>query len=280
MLKRIMITGATGFVGRQVLQALADADIEIIPVVRSGKEDSVPAQDNIVTLVSTPDLFAEDADWWAAQCRGIDTILHLAWYAEPGKYLQSPINADCLSGSIALAKGAAAAGVRRFVGIGTCFEYDTSYGHLSIDTPLKPGSPYAAAKTALSIFLEPWLSSVGIAFCWCRLFYLYGDGEDARRLVPYIREQLMQDKPAELSSGTQVRDYLDVRVAGQLIAQVALSATTGYVNICSGVPITVKQLAEQVAESLGKPTLLRFGARQENPNDPPYIVGVPNVNLN
>ena len=277
-MKKVLLTGSTGFVGSKVLKALADQDVEIHLVVRKGKEDKIPSQSNITSVISAPDLFAEKVDWWSHHCRGVDVIIHAAWYAEPGKYLQSSLNADCLSGSIELCKGAAAAGVKRFVGIGTCFEYDMTQGILSINTPIKPISPYAAAKAALSIFLNQWLKSVDVEFCWCRLFYLYGDGEDPRRLVPYIRSQLIKGEFAELTSGDQIRDYLDVSIAGRLIAKIATSELTGNVNICSGQPVTVRQLAEKVANEVGRPDLLRFGARKENLVDPPYVLGVPNFN--
>jgi nucleoside-diphosphate-sugar epimerase len=225
-------------------------------------------------VVATPDLFAESADWWADRCRSVDTIIHAAWYAEPGKYLQSPRNLDCLSGTLEMARGAVRAGVRRFVGVGTCFEYDLTADLIDIDTPLVPASPYAAAKAATYIALSQWLPAHGMEFSWCRLFYLHGEGEDERRLVPYLRACLAAGEVAELSRGTQIRDYMDVRDAGRTIADVALGSVQGPVNVCSGVPITVRQLAEKIADEYGRRDLLRFGARPDNPADPPRVVGV------
>ena len=109
-----------------------------------------------------------------------------------------------------LRKAAAEAKVRRFVGIGTCFEYDLSAGHLSVETALRPSTPYAEAKAAAFAELSRLLPQQGVEFAWCRLFYLYGEGEDERRLVPYLRGKLMAGEPAELTSGKQIRDYLDV----------------------------------------------------------------------
>ena len=114
----------------------------------------------------------------------------------------------------------------------------------------------------------------GVEFAWCRLFYLYGEGEDARRLVPYLRAKLTAGEPAELSSGTQVRDFLDVREAGRMIAEVALGSMQGPVNICSATPITVRALAERIADEYGRRDLLRFGVRPDNLVDPPVVVGV------
>lgn len=273
---RVLITGATGFVGRQIVRALAGEGISLIPVVRAGKEDLLCGVGRVERVVTTPDLFSEDETWWQAQCQGADVVIHAAWYTEPGKYLQSALNMDCLVGSLELARGAAKAGVKRFVGIGTCAEYDQSCGVLTVGTALKPSTPYAAAKAALFLALSQWLPSQAVSFAWCRLFYLYGEGEDERRLVPYIRRQLDKGEPAELTSGVQIRDFMDVADAGTRIAEVALSHRNGPVNVSSGVPITVRQLAERVADEYGRLDLLKFGARPDSLFDPPCVIGIPN----
>ena len=176
-----------------------------------------------------------------------------------------------------MAKGAARAKVRRFVGIGTCVEYDLAGGVLSIDTPLRPVTPYAGAKAAVFMALSQWFPSQDVEFAWCRLFYLHGEGEDERRLVPYLRSRLAAGEPANLSSGNQVRDFLDVREAGRLIAAIALSNKRGAANVCSGVPITVRQLAERIADEYGRRDLLAFGARPDDSLEPPSVVGVPST---
>lgn len=275
--KRVLITGATGFVGRQVLHHLSTQNVQVTVVLREGKQDALADHPVVETVISTPDLFAETATWWANALQGIDTLVHIAWYAEPGLYLQSSKNMDCLQGTLNMAKGAAQAGVRRFVGIGTCFEYDLSQGMLSVTTPLKPLTPYAGAKAASYFALAQWLPTHSMEFVWCRLFYLYGQGEDARRLVPYLRAKLAAGEPAELTSGNQIRDFIDVAEAGRLIASAALGTAVGPINICSGIPITVKQLAENIADEYGRRDLLKFGARPDNLIDPPCVVGIKNL---
>jgi len=270
----ILLTGATGFVGRHLLRALGERGCRVRPIVRDGKQERLPRDAAIETVVASPDIFAEGVTWWAQACRGVDTVVHAAWHAEPDSYLHSPKNQDCLSGTLRLAGGAVQAAVRRFIGIGTCFEYDLDAGRLSISTPLSPSTPYAQAKVDAFNALSVSLPGQGVAFAWCRLFYLYGDGEDARRLVSYVRARLQAGEPAELSSGTQIRDFLDVREAARMIVDVALGPGEGPVNICSGKPVTVREVAERVADELGRRDLLRFGARADNPVDPPYVVGV------
>ncbi len=270
----ILLTGASGFVGRQVLKDLSDKGIKIRLVVREGKQHEFANQVCVESIVITQDLFVESATWWANVCQGVDTVIHIAWFAEPGKYLQSEKNIDCLIGTLQMAKGSLMAGVRRFIGIGTCFEYDLTNGLLSIQTELKPLTPYAATKAAAFTALSKYLTQHGIEFAWCRLFYLFGEGEDKRCLVGYLRSKLESGELALLTNGNQVRDYLDVRDAGKMIVEKSLSNLQGPINICSGVPVTVRQIAEKIAKEYGRQDLLRFGARPENMIDPPFVVGI------
>lgn len=225
-------------------------------------------------IVQTPDLFAE------ATCRleelvgDSETLVHAAWYAEPGEYLTSPVNLACLTGTLDLAQAFAAVGGKRFVGVGTCAEYDSSEGQMTTDTPLAPSTLYAACKASAFQVLRFFLGAGGMGFAWCRLFYLYGEGENERRLVPYIRRQLEAGQEVLLTRGDQVRDFLDVKDAARMIADVALGQQQGAVNICSGEAVTVRHLAERIADEYGRRDLLRFGARPENIFDPPRVVGV------
>ena len=192
-------------------------------------------------------MFNENEEWWVKCLQNVDTVIHAAWYAEHGKYLQSPKNIDCLQGTLRLAQGAARAGVCRIVGIGTCAEYQTSSQNLTTETPFNP------------------------------LFYLHGEGEDPRRLVPFLRERLASGKTVELTSGNQIRDFLDVKIVASQIVQAALGSTTGALNIASGIPVSVRKIAESIADEYGRRDLLLFGARADNPFDPPYVVGAPSL---
>ncbi|WP_295434387.1 NAD(P)-dependent oxidoreductase [uncultured Thiodictyon sp.] len=269
----ILLTGAGGFVGRQVMRYLAEQGHPLRLVLRSGSPASAQLSQG-AEVIETPDLFQEGSEWWLAALTGVDTVVHLAWYTEPGKYLQSELNLECLSGTIELARASIQAGVRRVVGIGTCAEYDLAQGMLQTDTPLNPQTLYAACKASVFQVLCQLLPTAGVEYAWCRLFYLYGEGEDPRRLVPYLRRQLSAGEPAELTSGNQIRDFLDVREAGAMIAKAALAERQGPINICSGIPISVRQLAERIADEYGHRDLLRFGARLDNLFDPPCVVGV------
>jgi dTDP-6-deoxy-L-talose 4-dehydrogenase (NAD+) len=94
--------------------------------------------------------------------------------------------------------------------------------------------------------------------------------------VPYLRAKLAAGEPAELTSGNQIRDFIDVSEAGRLIVDTVLGTQQGAINICSGIPITVKQLAEKIADEYGHRDLLRFGVRLDNLIDPACVVGIRN----
>jgi dTDP-6-deoxy-L-talose 4-dehydrogenase (NAD+) len=269
----ILVTGANGFVGRQVVRELVVQQKPVRLVLREGaaRPENLGKCDEVI---ETPDLFHAERSWWMQSLKGVEMIIHLAWYAEPGMYLTSQQNLDCLEGTIEMARATIDAGVQRFIGIGTCAEYDLSKGLLRADSPLNPQTLYSACKASTFQVLGQLLPEAGVEFAWCRLFYLHGEGEDSRRLVPYLHQQLGKGEPAELTSGQQIRDFLDVREAGSMIVDVALGNRQGPINICSGIPITVRQLAEQIADEYGRHDLLKFDSRPDSLFDPPCVVGV------
>nr|WP_206295746.1 NAD(P)-dependent oxidoreductase [Pseudohalocynthiibacter aestuariivivens] len=271
----ILLTGATGFVGRHILAQLQRRGHGVTIVARPGWQERIAFEPELTQAVETDDVFAQDADWWRGVLAEGDLVIHAAWYAEPGAYLTSGKNLDCLSGTLALAKGATAAGVGRVVGLGTCIEYEMAEHPLSSDAPLTPTTPYAAAKLSAFHTLQQWFGQEGVSFLWCRLFHLYGPGEHAKRLVPFLHDRLKAGAAVELTSGTQIRDFIDVETAARRIVDGALSDVQGAANICTGQGRTVRALAEEIADQYGRRDLLRFGARADNLVDPPCIVGVP-----
>lgn len=118
MTTSVLLTGASGFVGQNVLESIVARGCDVRVVLRSGS----PHPKGSAQVIYTPDLFAESPDWWRRTCSDTQTVVHAAWYAEPGKYLNSIRNMECLTGILHLAEGAMKAGVERFVGVGTCFE--------------------------------------------------------------------------------------------------------------------------------------------------------------
>lgn len=168
---------------------------------------------------------------------------------------------------------------RRFIHTGSCSEYAPAEpGHrLTEDDPVGPSSLYGAAKLCASLYGSALAAERGIPFFNLRLFGVFGAGEAPHRLVPYLIGKLRQDQPVDLTAGEQVRDWLCVDDVVSALLAAATSESlgpAGVYNICSGEGISVREIAEQVAETMKKPKhLLRFGARAYRPDESLWIVG-------
>jgi dTDP-6-deoxy-L-talose 4-dehydrogenase (NAD+) len=202
-----------------------------------------------------------------------DACIHLAWYAEPGKYLYSPENVPVMQQSLVLLQTLIDIGCQQFVGVGTCAEYDTDMGFLREDGPTKPATIYAACKLSLYLIGHQMAASAGMKFAWGRLFYLYGEQEDRRRLVPALIHTLRESRPFDATAGEQVRDYLHTTDVASALVALAHQNAQGIYNIASGVPTTMRNLMETVGDIIGGKDLIRFGAIPYRQWEPMFICG-------
>lgn len=269
---RVLLTGATGFLGSQVLKHLSDKEVQIKIISRQQTQKKTNTK--VYKVIHTKDLFNEDDEWMEQVCHDIDIIIHCAWYAEPGMYLKSNLNLDCKEGTIRLAKAAIKNSVKRFIGIGSCFEYDLStMRDIETNTELKPLTPYANAKVQTFQALSELFLDKSSEFLWARMFYLYGEGEDPRRLIPTLRKNLREGKKVSLTEGSEVRDYLDICEAGEIVSNLSFSSLEGAFNVCSGTGITIREIALDIAEEYDSKHLLEFGTYEMNSFESKYIVG-------
>jgi nucleoside-diphosphate-sugar epimerase len=263
--QRVLVTGASGFVARHTLAPLAARGFEVHGVSRGPRPAGPP--DSVIW---------HEADLLDPRSRGdlLDAVapshlVHAAWYLEPGRYTGSPANLDWLAASIGLARGFQAGGGERMVTVGSCFEYE--HGQRPIldeGSPLKPSTVYGAAKQSLSIAMDALQRATAMSSAWARLFYLYGPYEDRRRLVADIATALLEGREVATSAGLSRRDYMFVEDAGAALAALLESDVTGPVNVATGEAPPVRDLVTLVARTVGRPDLVRFGARPSPPDDP------------
>ena len=199
-------------------------------------------------------------------------LLHLAWYAEPGKYWRSTENLRWVEASLALLRAFARSGTapRRVVIAGTSAEYAWSQRTHCVEgeTPLEPATLYGASKRALHLVAERFAAEAGLSLAWGRIFFLYGPGESPSRLAGSVARALVRGEPAETSHAKQVRDFLHTADLGDAFAALLASDVEGAVNMASGDPVRVRDLVEALARAAGRPDLLRLGARPASPDEP------------
>ena len=271
-MRRVLVTGASGFVGRACLAPLRARGVEVHAVSRAAR----PAGTEHDIHWHRADLLTAGlADGGAAAVIAAvrpTHLLHLAWEATPGVYWTSRDNLRWVRASLALYEAFGAAGGARAVLAGTAAEYDwTGDGVLSeATTPLAPRTYYGTCKRALGDVVLADAAASGASTAWARLGFLYGPHEHPDRLVASVIGTLLRGGAARCSPGTQRRDFMHVDDAGAALVALLASDVRGAVNIASGAAVTVKSLVERVAEIVGGSGRVELGALP--PDQPPLLV--------
>jgi nucleoside-diphosphate-sugar epimerase len=265
---RVLVTGASGLIGSRALHPLRERGFDVHAVARRPAAGAPGG----VTWHAADLLDAAQRRALVAETRA-SHLLHLAWYAEPGAFWTAPENAAWTSATIALAEEFAAAGGRRAVIAGTCAEYDwTAAQPLREDAPTAPGTLYGVCKDATHRVVAALAEPLGLAVAWGRVFFLYGPGEDERRLVAGVARGLAAGERVPTSAGAQVRDFLHVGDVAAAFAAIVASDVTGPVNVASGEGVAVRDVVELIARHSGRTDLLDVGALPMRPGDPPALV--------
>lgn len=267
-MKKILVTGANGFVGRHCLPLLTAKGYEV-HAVYSNKPDS---QAGNVQWHEADLLDPSVVTRLMAEVQPTH-LLHIAWFASPGVFWNSLTNLRWVRASLDLLETFALGGGQRVVMAGSCAEYDWKHGDLTEGlTPLTPATLYGASKHALQCILEQFAAQTGTSAAWGRLFFLYGPFEHPDRLVAYVVKSLLRGEPAHCSHGNQVRDFLYVEDAASAFVALLDSEVTGPVNIASGEARALKEIILKIADLLDGHSLIRLGSVQTPANEPERLV--------
>ncbi|MCP5195823.1 MAG: NAD(P)-dependent oxidoreductase [Gammaproteobacteria bacterium] len=244
-LKKIAVTGASGFVGRHVLSELMRRPVAIVAVTRvASRLVNLGTAVQIVEM----DIAQANADSYDQLGRP-DILIHLAWNGLPNYNSLHHFEIE-LPQQYHFLKSMLEAGLPALLVTGTCFEYGMQSGALSEDLAPLPINPYGYAKDALRRQLEFFSIAHPFTLTWARLFYTYGDGQSKNSLLPQLQKAIDRgDTIFDMSGGEQLRDYLPVEEISRLIVELALSdSNIGIVNICAGNPISVRRLVESLIQ--------------------------------
>lgn len=267
MTKRVLVTGARGFLGSHCLPLLIEHGYE----VHATSSQAMASTGN--THWHHCDLLQRSAtESLLARIRPTH-LLHLAWETSPSQYWTSPANLNWLSASIDLLQQFHEIKGQRVVSAGTCAEYDWQYGLCREGvTPLSPRSLYGQSKVALSQLLQSWSSQIGLSAATGRVFFMYGPGSPAARFPGPVISALLEGRQAECSHGRQIRDYLYVADAASAIVTLLDSDACGPVNIGSGKPLALRELIDEITLQTGGQDRVRWGAVPTAADDPPWLV--------
>ncbi|MDQ3820353.1 MAG: NAD-dependent epimerase/dehydratase [Acidobacteriota bacterium] len=259
-MKRVLLTGATGFIGRHCVPSLARRGYEVHAVFRrvdvQGQSPAGSVHWHQADLLRRDQVFELMAEVSPTH------LLHLAWYAVPGKYWTSLENFRWVQAGLDLFEAFASAGGRRIVVAGSCAEYEWGADEPCSEnrTPLKPATLYGTSKHALRIMLDAFAAQEELSAAWGRIFFLYGPHEHPSRLVASVINSLLRGEPALCSHGRQVRDLLYVKDVAEAFVALLGSEVEGAVNIASGRARVLRDVIYEVADMLNRRDLVKLGA--------------------
>jgi nucleoside-diphosphate-sugar epimerase len=238
---KVLLTGASGFIGSYVLDALIRLNIPVVELGRShaGKGSSFIEADlqNVA-----------DFETLIAGCEATH-LLHLAWCTEHGQFWTSPLNLNWVSVTTQLIEAFCAQGGAHAVVAGTCAEYDWSYGYCHEDlTPLAPATLYGVCKDATRRIVQTRCVQQQVTCAWARVFLPFGCGENSQRLIPALMDVFQGKRPAFGVNANAYRDFLHVSdVAAGLICLLSNQAD-GAFNIASAEPVMIGDLVKKLAD--------------------------------
>jgi len=266
-MKRVLVTGADGFIGRHTISLLLKKGYEVHALSRKNKSTTI---DDL--RWHQLDLMDEKPVQKLIQDVKPSHLLHLAWYTEHGLFWQSEESLRWVEASLNLLRCFSNSGGKRVAMVGTCAEYDWQHECCVENiTPCNPHTLYGICKHALHSIAEAYCKNNDISLAWGRVFFLFGPNEHPKRFVPQLINGLINGQQVDCTEGTQIRDFMHVTdVAGAFVSLVD-SDVEGPVNIASGQPVTLRYLAEMIMNQINGKGSVKFGARPMPISEPAVL---------
>ncbi len=259
-MKKILVTGATGFIGKYVVESLlAEGHTVIASSAHIEKAQSAPWFPRVRYIPFDLTSFDPATDYYRF-FEEPDVMIHLAWEGLPNYKADFHLGVN-LPRHTAFLGNLVEHGLRDLTVTGSCLEYGLTEGCLREDMPASPIHAYGRAKEALRVFLEQLGNEYHFPVKWARLFYMYGKGQSPNSLLSQLDKALEKGEASfNMSGGQQERDYLPVeQIAGYIVSIALQKEVTGVIHVCSGQPIKVRQVVEDHLRQVGKTITLNLG---------------------
>lgn len=243
MTKKVLITGGTGFIGRNVVAELIKRGYEVhslvFPPFAPEQKGLVQYEMNLMDSNAVDKFLSE---------HHFENLIHLAWYVGKGCHIADQ-NIDWTISTLNLLTSFQKYGGKTFVGAGTISEYEYKFGYLLEDeTPTSPETLYGESKNSVYKIAKTFCKQHDMKFKWPRIFNLYGPNEKPQRLMPSVINSCLKGEDVKVSDCLKFQDYLHVEDTARGIVEVFESSLQGAVNICSGKPVQLRYIVNKIAE--------------------------------
>lgn len=207
-MKKVLVTGANGFIGSHVVKELLYHDLEVFAIVRNSNACNLPPHDKLRIVNCEMSKYGE-IDQVLKGYNDIDTVYHFAWEGVSGKSQSDySIQLDNIRNTLALTDKFPILGVRRFIGAGSLHEKECLSVIESEQTLSNMGEMYKVSKLACHHMAKVKACNMGIDFLWPIVTNTYGAGEKSARLInSTVRKMLMGERP-KFTKGDQLYDFV------------------------------------------------------------------------
>lgn len=258
---RIVVTGATSFIGVHLIQALQKESVEVYAVIRPNSRNQKRLDDFSGLHIISCEL--KDMDKLENLLpENIDLFYHLAWegarkpYRDDEKIQQLNYQAAVQAYQVVKEKNC-----RKFIGVGSQAEYGTSQGIITEGYPAYPNTQYGKYKLKTYRELEKKGKNDGIAVIWPRIFSVYGKYDYPGTLIMSAMEKMKRDQPIDLTQCVQNWNYIYVKDIGRMLCQMGFEdCEIGIYNFASKDNRPLREYVEELKQILGSHSKLNFGS--------------------
>ena len=264
--KKILVTGANGYIGHNVVKYLLDNGAIVIAAdINNNHIDNRAIFKNI-------NIFEDNVNYYE-QLDKPDICLHMAW--RDGFKHNSEKHIQDLYGHYNFLNNLAENGIDKIAVMGTMHEIGFFEGKIDENTPTNPLSLYGIAKNSLRQMMELKQKEYGFKLQWLRCFYIYGDDLNNNSIFTKIIQAEKEGKDLfPFTTGETKYDFIHVNeLVKQISSVISQDKVTGIINCCSGQPISLKDKVEAFLKDNNFDIKLNYGVFPERPYDSKIIYG-------
>lgn len=243
---KVLLTGASGFIGSYILKELVNSNIETVVVGRVRPE-------KFTGKFIKSDLLVDQNLNEIVKQANADHLIHLAWYAEHRLFWESELNLRWIEASVRLAEAFCSGGGKKIIAMGSCAEYDWTFGYCKEDeTPTDPKSLYGISKDVTRRLLHEICKRFGVSLLWIRPFFIFGIGENSQKIIPSLINFFQGRGQRFDLNYNSYRDFIHVSDVASSVLLLLKNDVNGIYNISSGKPIQIGELVRMIAHIYSK----------------------------